>query len=194
MTLLEGVTKKALKTRIEKTRLAKQNAVLQAYSQRRDAARSEMLAAESREGQMRTAYEQQKREAMKFNANAATWTDLRGQIEGKRTLLDQLTKRLNETEVTSRLRGTNSSNIYWVDHADVGRRMPDQEAIVVAPEEAERRVGAAEAADQVLRAGTARSHDEEPWGRQAAGRIVLNNLFGKKCDAIVIERKRRWLF
>jgi polysaccharide biosynthesis transport protein len=110
----------ALKTKIEKTRQSRQSAVLQAYNQRRDAARSEMLSAESREGQMRTAYEQQKREAMKFNANAATWTDLRGQIEGKRTLLDQLTKRLNETEVTSRLRGANTSNIYWVDHADVG--------------------------------------------------------------------------
>src|SRR5438477_7158019 len=110
----------ALKTRIEKTRQSKQNAVLQAYAQRRDAARSDMLSAESREGQMRTAYEQQKREAMKFNANAATWTDLRAQIEGKRTLLDQLTKRLNETEVTSRLRGVNSSNIYWVDHAELG--------------------------------------------------------------------------
>jgi succinoglycan biosynthesis transport protein ExoP len=110
----------ALKTRIEKTRQSRQSAVLQAYNQRRDAARSDMLAAESREGQMRTAYEQQKHEAMKFNANAATWTDLRAQIEGKRTLLDQLTKRLNETEVTSRLRGVNSSNIYWVDHAEVG--------------------------------------------------------------------------
>jgi len=56
---------------------------------------------------------------MKFNANATTWTDLRGQIEGKRALLDQLTKRLNETEVTSRLRGSNTSNIHWVDHAEM---------------------------------------------------------------------------
>jgi capsular exopolysaccharide synthesis family protein len=107
----------ALKTKIDKTRLSRQNALMQAYSQRREAARSEMLAAENRQASMAAAYEQQKREAMKFNANATTWTDLRGQIEGKRTLLDQLTKRLNETEVTSRLRGSNTSNVHWVDHA-----------------------------------------------------------------------------
>jgi len=107
----------ALKTKIEKARQSKQAALLQAYSQRREAARSEMVQAETREASMRAAYEQQKREAMKFNANATTYTDLRGQIEGKRTLLDQLTKRLNETEVTSRLRGSNTSNVHWVDHA-----------------------------------------------------------------------------
>src|ERR1051326_407188 len=107
----------ALKTKIDKTRQAKQAALLQAYSQRKEVARSEMLAAENREASMRNAYEQQKREAMKFNANATTYTDLRGQIEGKRALLDQLTKRLNETEVTSRLRGSNTSNVHWVDHA-----------------------------------------------------------------------------
>ena len=108
-----------LKNKIEKTRQSRQNALLAAYSQRKEAARSEMLASESREASMRAAYEQQKREAMKFNANATTWTDLRGQIENKRALLDQLTKRLNETEVTSRLRGSNTSNIHWVDHADL---------------------------------------------------------------------------
>jgi len=107
----------ALRTKIEKTRQAKQTTLMQALTQRREAARNEMVQAETREASMRTAYEQQKREAMKFNANATTYTDLRGQIEGKRALLDQLTKRLNETEVTSRLRGANTSNVHWVDHA-----------------------------------------------------------------------------
>jgi len=115
----ENPDMQALKTKIEKTKLSRQFALSQAYNQRKEAARSEMLASESRESSMRSAYEQQKREAMKFNANATTWTDLRGQIEGKRTLLDQLTKRLNETEVTSRLRGSNTSNIHWVDHAEL---------------------------------------------------------------------------
>src|SRR5205085_4358028 len=82
----------ALKTRIDKARQARQQATIAAYAQRKEAARQDMLSAESREASMRNAYEQQKREAMKFNANATTWTDLRGQIEGKRTLLDQLTK------------------------------------------------------------------------------------------------------
>src|SRR5205085_10374263 len=100
-------------------RQARQQATIAAYAQRKEAARQDMLSAESREASMRNAYEQQKREAMKFNANATTWTDLRGQIEGKRTLLDQLTKRLNETEVTSRLRGSNTSNVHWIDHAEL---------------------------------------------------------------------------
>ena len=115
----ENPDMQALRSKIEKTKQARQTALIQAYSQRKEAARSDMLAAESRESSMRAAYEQQKREAMKFNANATTWTDLRGQIEGKRTLLDQLNKRLNETEVTSRLRGSNTSNIHWVDHAEL---------------------------------------------------------------------------
>src|SRR5439155_1550059 len=85
------------------------------YGERRDLARSEMLASENRESSMKQAYETQKHEVMRFNANATTYTDLRSQIESKRTLLDQLTKRLNETEVTSRLRGSNTSNIHWVD-------------------------------------------------------------------------------
>src|SRR5437762_4211994 len=109
----------ALRTQVEKTRQARQNALLTAYAQRRDLARSEMLASENRESSMKQAYETQKHEVMRFNANATTYTDLRSQIESKRTLLDQLTKRLNETEVTSRLRGSNTSNIHWVDHAQL---------------------------------------------------------------------------
>src|SRR5687768_10884011 len=42
--------------------------------------------------------------------------------------------------------------------------MPDHEAIVVAPEQDERRVGAAEAPDEILGPGAARAHDEEPPG------------------------------
>lgn len=106
-----------LKNDIDKVHQARTQALLAAYEKVRDGAYAAMMAAESRESSMRAALEQQKHETLKLNANAVTYTDLRAAVEGKQALLDQLTKRLNETEVTARLRGSNSSNIHWVDHA-----------------------------------------------------------------------------
>jgi succinoglycan biosynthesis transport protein ExoP len=110
-----------LRGQVEKARAARQGAILQAYEKAKSAARADMSAAQSREASMRTAFEQQKGETLKLNENAFTYTDLRSEIESKRALLDQLTKRLNETEVTSRLRGSNSSNIHLIDHAQLPR-------------------------------------------------------------------------
>lgn len=108
-----------LKERIDKTRQSRQSVLLDAYNKKRESAHSELIAAMSRENSMRNALEQQKRETMKLNANAVTYTDLRASIDSKQQLLDTLTKRLNETEITSRLRGAASSNIHWVDHAQL---------------------------------------------------------------------------
>jgi len=107
----------ALRAQIEKTKQSRQSALNNAYEKAKSTSRSEMLSAQAREASMRNAFEEQKRETLKLNANAFTYTDLRGVIESKRTLLDQLMKRLNDTEVTSRLRGSNSSNIHVVEHA-----------------------------------------------------------------------------
>jgi len=111
----------AMRAQIEKTKQSRQAALNTAYDKAKSTARSEMAAAQSRETSMHNAFEQQKRETLRLNENAFTYTDLRGVIESKRALLDQLTKRLNETEVTSRLRGANTSNIRLVDHAEVPR-------------------------------------------------------------------------
>jgi capsular exopolysaccharide synthesis family protein len=108
-----------LKAQIEKTHQARTNAVLQAYNKVREQARNEMAAASGRESSMRNALDQSKRETLQLNANATTYTDLRTEIDSKQALLDQLTKRQNETEVTSRLRGANSSNIHCIDHAEL---------------------------------------------------------------------------
>jgi len=108
-----------LKNLIERTHQSKMNAIQEAYSRARDRARSEMNQADAQVASMRGAFEQQKREAMKLNANANGYTDLRTIVESKQALLDQLTKRQNETEVTARLRGSQSSNIRWVDHAQL---------------------------------------------------------------------------
>lgn len=111
----------ALHQQIEKIRQTRQTALNDGYEKAKSNARSEMLSAQAREASMRNAFDAQKRETLKLNANAFTYTDLRGVIESKRTLLDQLMKRLNDTEVTSRLRGANTSNIHIVEHAEVPR-------------------------------------------------------------------------
>ena len=109
----------ALRAQIEKIKQSRQAALNAAFEKAKENARSDMIAAQARENSMRGAFDDQKRETLKLNANAFTYTDLRGVIESKRALLDQLTKRLSETEVTSRLRGANSSNIHIVEHAEL---------------------------------------------------------------------------
>src|SRR5438132_13848977 len=55
---------------------------------------------------------------MALNVTAAGYGDLSKSLTGKQELLDQLLKRQNETGVTARLRGSETSNIHWVDHAN----------------------------------------------------------------------------
>jgi capsular exopolysaccharide synthesis family protein len=110
---------KRLKAQLDKARQTREALVAEAYQKAKESARGALQAAQSREHSLRAALEQQKRETLKLNANAVTYTDLRAGIESKQQLLDQLTKRLNETEVTSRLRGSNTSNVHWVDHAQL---------------------------------------------------------------------------
>lgn len=106
-----------LRQAIEQTQQARRKAITAAYEHARDAARSEMNAASQQEGQMRSALDQQKRDAMSLNVNAAGYLDLSRELDSKQTLLDQLLKRQNETEISGRLR--NGSNIHWVDHAQL---------------------------------------------------------------------------
>ncbi|HEX2121529.1 MAG TPA: polysaccharide biosynthesis tyrosine autokinase, partial [Thermoanaerobaculia bacterium] len=117
---LEGhPTMKSLTDQIAKLTDARAVSVRQAYAKKLEAARAEMTAAAARESSVRSAYEQQRGEAQKLNVNAARYVDLRMAVEQKQTLLGALQKQLNETEVTARLRGSISSNIHWVDHAQL---------------------------------------------------------------------------
>ena len=59
------------------------------------------------------------RKVMTLNIDAVTLLDLSRTLQSKQTLLDQLEKKQNETEVTARLNGSNTSNIHWVDHAQL---------------------------------------------------------------------------
>ena len=111
-----------LKGSIDQIRRARASAVITAYSKRKDDARRELEAAQQAENQMSSGLESQRRTAMNVNASAAGLVDLSRTLASKQDLLAQLEKRQNETEVTARLRGSSTSNIHWVDHAQLPAR------------------------------------------------------------------------
>jgi len=108
-----------LRDAIEKTRISRAEAIRGAFAKMRDNARSQLNAAEQRVAQTGGALDQQKQETLSINANAAGFFDLTKELASKQALLEQLLKRQDETEVTARLRGSDSSNIHWVDHAQL---------------------------------------------------------------------------
>jgi len=109
-----------LKNSIDKTHQARSAAIAAAFERVKDAARRDLIAAQQNENQMLSALGMQKRETMDINTSAARYTDLTNSLTSKQSLLEQLEKRQNETEVTARLRGsTSSTNIHIVDHADL---------------------------------------------------------------------------
>ncbi|HEX9984127.1 MAG TPA: polysaccharide biosynthesis tyrosine autokinase [Thermoanaerobaculia bacterium] len=108
-----------LDQQIEQTRQARARAITQAYAQARNAAQAAYSAAAARESTLRGVFDQQKRETLKLNANAMSYFDLRTAVEAKQAMLATLQKQQSETEVAARLRGSASSNIHWVDHAEL---------------------------------------------------------------------------
>lgn len=104
---------------IEKTRAARSVAVRQGYEKILEGARADLEAANARLTSTRNAYNAQRGQAQKTNIDAARFVDLRLAVDTKQALLGQLQKQLNETEVTARLRGSSSSNIHWIDHAQL---------------------------------------------------------------------------
>jgi len=109
----------ALKNSIDKTHQARMAAINAAFARAKDAAHRDLVAAQQSEDQMYAALSTQKRETININASAAGFDDLTRTLVSKQALLDQLEKRQNETEVTARLRGSASSNIHIVDHAEL---------------------------------------------------------------------------
>jgi succinoglycan biosynthesis transport protein ExoP len=107
-----------LRTAIDKTETFHQNAVKEAYRRALETARQAVSAAQQRYSQLGGALSAQTRETMALNVNTAGYGDLNKSLTGKQELLEQLLKRQNETEVTARLRGSETSNIHWVDHAN----------------------------------------------------------------------------
>ena len=60
----------------------------------------------------------EKNEAYKTNSNSVLYNSLRIELENKKTLLESLSKRKSETDVSSRLKGLEALNVWIVDKAD----------------------------------------------------------------------------
>jgi polysaccharide biosynthesis transport protein len=110
---------KQLASQIEKMRSARAIAVQQAYGKVVEEARADLASAMAREASVRSAYNEQRTEAQRLNVDAAQYVDLRMAVDTKQAQLATLQRQLSETEVAARLRGSATSNIHWVDHADL---------------------------------------------------------------------------
>jgi capsular exopolysaccharide synthesis family protein len=104
-----------LRQGIEKMKQSRMQAVMDAYGKAKETARNEMNSAAAQVAAMRSSLESAKRETVSLNVNAEGYVDLKRLLDSKLTLLEQLEKRANETQVNRMLRG--ASNIHWVDHA-----------------------------------------------------------------------------
>lgn len=60
----------------------------------------------------------QKNEAYKANSNSVVYNSLRIELDNKKSLLEALSKRQSETDVSSRLKGLEALNVWIVDKAD----------------------------------------------------------------------------
>jgi capsular exopolysaccharide synthesis family protein len=60
----------------------------------------------------------QKNEAYKANSNSVVYNSLRIELENQKALLESLSKRQSETDVSSRLKGLDALNVWIVDKAD----------------------------------------------------------------------------
>ena len=60
----------------------------------------------------------QKNEAYKANSNSVVYNSLRIELENQKTLLESLSKRQSETDVSSRLKGLEALNVWIVDKAN----------------------------------------------------------------------------
>lgn len=80
---------------------------------------SEFQAALKKEQALAGVFNQQKRDAFQLNSNAIQYNSLQIQIQNQKSLLESLMKRKSETDVSSRLKGLQTSNIWIVDRAEI---------------------------------------------------------------------------
>lgn len=82
-----------------------------------EAAESDYKAALQEENKLKALLNEQRKDVVKMNNNAILYNSLKIEIENKRTLLNSLLARQNETLVSARLKGLKSSNIKIIDSA-----------------------------------------------------------------------------
>ena len=83
-----------------------------------DAAYADYQAALSKEQSLRNLLEQLRTEAFKANSNSIVYNSLKIELENKKALLESLSKRQSETDVSASLKSYEAANIWVVDRAD----------------------------------------------------------------------------
>ncbi len=79
---------------------------------------SEYQAALTKEQSLQRLLDAQKNEAYKANSNSVIYNSMKIELENKKSLLESLSKRQSETDVSSRLKGLEALNVWIVDKAD----------------------------------------------------------------------------
>jgi succinoglycan biosynthesis transport protein ExoP len=79
---------------------------------------NDYVAALNKEQSLQGLLNTQKNEAYKANSNSVIYNSLRIELENKKALLESLSKRQSETDVSSRLKGLEALNVWIVDKAD----------------------------------------------------------------------------
>jgi capsular exopolysaccharide synthesis family protein len=87
-----------------------QNLIRNAYNDYQAALRTELS--------FQKLLDDQKNAAYKANSNSVLYNSLRIELENKKALLETLSKRQSETDVSSRLKGLEALNVWIVDKAD----------------------------------------------------------------------------
>ena len=106
-----------LKAQIDKGRQHLNQVIDETVSKARENARNEYFTARRREDSLKGVLQGQKNAAMTQNTNAVEYNNLKVEIDTKKSLLDAVLKRQAETEISSRLRGEEASNLRVVDRA-----------------------------------------------------------------------------
>src|SRR6185295_11510369 len=106
-----------LKAEIEKARQSLKEVTEEQVDKTRGAAATAYQTARRQEESLQAEYNQLKNEAIDQNSAAVTFTNLRVEIEARRTLLNELLRKQSETEVAVRLQDTRQSNVRIIDKA-----------------------------------------------------------------------------
>ena len=82
------------------------------------AAYSDWLAAARKEKSLEEIFNKRKEEAFQLNSNSILYNSLKIEVENKKSVLEALQKRQNETGVSAELKGLGTSNVRIVDRAE----------------------------------------------------------------------------
>ena len=106
-----------LKAEIEKARQTLKEVTQEQVDKARGSAVAAYQTAQRQEETLQAEYNRLKSEAIDQNSAAVTYTNLKVEIEARRTLLNELLRKQSETEVAVRLQDTRESNVRIIDKA-----------------------------------------------------------------------------